>query len=59
MLSVIDQWVDKGKAPDSIIASRPPNLKPMSRPICPYPQIAKYKGSGSTDDAANFVCATE
>jgi hypothetical protein len=59
MLSVIDQWVDKGKAPGSIIASRPPNLKPMSRPICPYPQIAKYKGSGSTDDAANFVCATE
>jgi feruloyl esterase len=59
LISVIDQWVDKGKAPDSIIASRPPNLKPMSRPICPYPQIAKYKGSGSTDDAANFVCATE
>ena len=56
MLSVIDQWVDKGKAPDSIIASRPPNQKPMTRPICPYPQVAKYKGSGSTDDAANFEC---
>jgi feruloyl esterase len=56
MLSVIDQWVDKGKAPDSIFASRPLNQKPMTRPICPYPQIAKYKGSGSIDDAANFEC---
>jgi hypothetical protein len=59
MLLVIDQWADQGKAPDSIIATRPPNQKPMSRPICPYPQIAKYKGSGSTDDAANFACAAK
>ncbi|HTY62689.1 MAG TPA: tannase/feruloyl esterase family alpha/beta hydrolase [Acidobacteriota bacterium] len=56
MLSVIDQWVETGKAPDRIIASNPPNQKPMTRPLCPYPQIAKYKGSGSTDDAANFEC---
>lgn len=28
-----------------------------SRPLCPYPLVAKYKGSGSTDDAANFVCS--
>jgi feruloyl esterase len=56
MLTAIDQWVDKGKAPDRIIASRPPNQKPMTRPICPYPQIAKYKGLGSIDDAANFEC---
>jgi feruloyl esterase len=56
MLTVIDQWVETGKAPDRIIAENPPNQKPMSRPICPYPQIAKYKGSGSTDDAANFEC---
>jgi hypothetical protein len=28
----------------------------MTRPLCPYPQIAKYKGSGNTSDAANFVC---
>jgi hypothetical protein len=56
MLSVIDQWVVTGKAPDRIIASNPPNQRPISRPICPYPQIAKFKGSGSTDDAANFEC---
>jgi hypothetical protein len=30
-----------------------------TRPLCPYPQTAHYKGSGSTDDAANFVCAAE
>ena len=56
MLSVIDQWADNGKAPDRIIASNPPNQKQMSRTICPYPLIAKYKGTGSTDDAANFEC---
>jgi feruloyl esterase len=56
MLSVIDQWAETGKAPDQITASAPPNQKPMSRPICPYPQIARYKGSGSTDEAASFEC---
>jgi feruloyl esterase len=56
MLSAIDQWVEKGKAPDRIIASNAPNQKPMSRAICPYPQVAKYKGSGNPDDAVNFEC---
>jgi feruloyl esterase len=56
MLSVIDRWVETGKAPDSIIANRPPNQKPMTRPICSYPRIAKYKGPGSIDDAASFEC---
>jgi feruloyl esterase len=56
MLSVIDQWVETGKAPDRIVATSPPNQRPVSRPLCPYPQIAKYKGSGNTDDAANFEC---
>ena len=56
MLAEIDKWVSEGKAPDRIIASNPPNLKQMTRPICPYPQVPAYKGSGSTDDAANFVC---
>ena len=31
----------------------------MTRPLCPYPQIAKYTGKGSTDDAANFVCGKD
>ncbi|MBN2318842.1 MAG: tannase/feruloyl esterase family alpha/beta hydrolase, partial [Acidobacteria bacterium] len=59
MLSVIDQWVETGKAPERIIAGSPPNQKPVSRPLCPYPQVAKYRGSGSTDDAANFECVSE
>ncbi len=56
MLSVIDQWASEGKAPDSIIASQPPNEEPMTRLICPYPHIAEYKGKGDIDDAANFIC---
>jgi feruloyl esterase len=65
MLSVIDIWVTDGKAPDTIIASTPPgnpmnpNQKQMTRPLCPYPRVAVYKGSGSTDDAANFECRSK
>jgi len=34
------------------------NDKPVrTRPLCPYPEVAKYKGSGSVDEAANFACA--
>jgi hypothetical protein len=60
-LGVIDRWVSEGKAPEWIVASRPSappaNLPPMSRPLCPYPQVARYKGQGSTDEAKNFACA--
>ncbi|MBN2420432.1 MAG: tannase/feruloyl esterase family alpha/beta hydrolase [Deltaproteobacteria bacterium] len=62
MLGVIDAWVTDGKAPDKIIASTPannpmnPNQKQMTRPLCPYPEVSVYKGTGSTDDAANFEC---
>jgi feruloyl esterase len=51
-LAALEQWVEKGKAPDQIIASKPGR----TRPLCPYPEHAVYKGSGSTDDASNFVC---
>ena len=63
--TTLEQWVEKGKAPDQIIAAHfpgggAPSAKPdRTRPLCPYPQVAKYKGSGSTDDAANFVCSKE
>ena len=57
MLSAIEQWVERGKAPDRIEASRVREGKvDRTRPLCPYPQVAGYKGSGSTDDSANFVC---
>ncbi|HEY1948881.1 MAG TPA: tannase/feruloyl esterase family alpha/beta hydrolase [Bryobacteraceae bacterium] len=59
MLSAMEQWVEKGKAPDQIAAARRKNgTVDRTRPLCPYPQVARYKGSGSTDDAANFICRT-
>jgi feruloyl esterase len=57
MLSVLEKWVDTKKAPDQVIASRVRGGKTdRTRPLCPYPQVAVYSGSGSTDDAANFSC---
>jgi feruloyl esterase len=58
MLGALEQWAEKGKPPAQIVASRIKNGKvERTRPLCPYPQIAKYKGTGSTDDTANFACA--
>jgi len=60
MQLAIEQWVEKGAAPNSIIAAK---IAPrdagtvMTRPLCPYPRSAKYKGSGDTNSAANFACA--
>ncbi|WP_341890704.1 tannase/feruloyl esterase family alpha/beta hydrolase [Variovorax sp. YR752] len=52
-------WSEKGQAPTSITAARIENgSTTRTRPLCPYPQVARYKGSGSTDDAANFSCVT-
>jgi len=57
MLSTLEQWVEKHKAPEQILASRNRNgAVDRTRPLCPYPQVATYKGSGSMDEAANFVC---
>jgi feruloyl esterase len=54
--AVID-WVEKGAAPEKIVARKLVNgAVARSRPLCPYPQVARYKGQGSTDDAANFEC---
>ena len=56
-MPVIAQWVEKKKAPEQIVASHLTDGKvDRTRPLCPYPQVAKYKGSGSIDDAANFSC---
>jgi feruloyl esterase len=57
MLAALEQWREQGKAPASVIASKITDGKvAFTRPLCPYPQVARYKGTGSTDDAANFVC---
>ena len=56
-IGTLDRWVEEGKAPDSIVASHSTAGKvDRTRPLCPYPQVAQYKGSGSIDDAANFTC---
>ena len=57
MLGTIDQWTQTGKAPEQLIASNPPNQPARSRPLCPYPKLAKYTGHGNTDQAENFNCA--
>ncbi len=56
-VAALEAWVEKGVAPDRLIASHSTGDKvDRTRPLCPYPEIAKYKGSGSSDDAANFSC---
>ncbi len=59
-LGAMERWREQGVAPDQITASRNAGrsgLTPMTRPLCAFPQVATYKGSGSTDEAANFSCS--
>jgi feruloyl esterase len=60
--ATLEQWVEKGTAPATIIASKSPggdhDHAKLTRPLCAYPQSAKYKGSGDPNEAANFVCET-
>jgi hypothetical protein len=59
-LTALDNWVETGKAPDSILASakNAPGVPwpKRTRPLCAYPSYASYKGTGDIEDAANFVC---
>jgi hypothetical protein len=63
MSIALERWVENAAAPGEIIATKyksdgnPASGVVRTRPLCPYPQVAKYKGSGSTDEAASFVCA--
>jgi feruloyl esterase len=70
MLTPLVNWVEKGQAPDTVVAAArgsgnaggvnadvPANWSASrTRPLCAYPKVAHYKGSGSVDDAANFTC---
>lgn len=59
MITPLVEWVERGRAPARIRARSDVNGKTVrTRPLCPYPQVAKYKGTGSSDDADNFVCST-
>jgi len=67
--TALELWVEKGTAPAAIIATKQvagaqeagstPTAPVMTRPLCPFPQAAKYKGAGDTNAAENFVCAAE
>jgi feruloyl esterase len=56
VLTPVMAWVESGRSPDRIVAMRTDNgTVTRTRPVFPYPTVARYDGSGSTDDAANFV----
>jgi Tannase and feruloyl esterase len=56
-IAALEQWVEQGSAPSRIVASHMTNgAVDRTRPLCPYPQVATYAGSGSTDNAASFLC---
>jgi feruloyl esterase len=57
MLTALENWSEKGQAPERVIASHSTRgVQDRTRPLCVYPQVAKYKGQGSTDEAENFEC---
>ncbi len=62
MDAALERWVEEGVAPDQIIATKYKTGSDSAsgiaraRPLCAYPKVAQWQGSGSTDDAANFAC---
>jgi feruloyl esterase len=59
-LGAMERWREQGVAPAQITASRNPGREgrsPMTRPLCPFPQVARYMGTGSTNEASSFICA--
>ena len=59
-LLALESWVEKGTAPEQFIGShvdQKTKTTTMTRPLCPYPKVAIYKGSGDQNEAANFTCA--
>lgn len=58
-IGVIEQWVEQGKAPARIISAHETAGKvDRTRPLCPYPQVARYNGAGNINDASNFTCSS-
>ena len=56
-IGTMEYWREKGVAPAQLTAANAPAA--MTRPLCPYPQYAKYKGIGNMKDASNWACATQ
>jgi feruloyl esterase len=53
-LAALESWVERGIAPTSMLATK--QNSPLSRPLCPYPELPRYKGTGDPNDAASFEC---
>jgi feruloyl esterase len=53
-IGTLEAWREKGTVPTEITAFNPESG--LSRPLCPYPQFAKYNGTGNLKDAANWKC---
>ena len=61
LLKALETWVERGTAPDKIIATKYFNDNPakgvaFQRPLCPYPRISSYNGYGQTSDPSSFEC---
>jgi feruloyl esterase len=55
--TALERWVEQKEAPEAVVATHSTNrVVDRSRPLCPYPRTAVYKGSGDTNDAASFEC---
>ena len=58
--AALQRWVEEGAAPERIVATKrkndPANEVVRTRPLCAFPNVAHYRGAGSTDDAASFDC---
>jgi len=64
VVKALEQWVERGIPPDHLIATKfvgdnPANGVALTRPLCPYPQVALWAGTGDTNDARNFVCVND
>jgi feruloyl esterase len=56
-LAALERWVEQGEAPERIVAAHLTDGKAdRTRPLCPYPLVARWNGTGSTDDAGSFAC---
>ena len=59
-LAALERWVELGEAPARIVASRVRDgAVDRTRPLCPYPEVARWNGRGSTDEAENFACVPQ
>ena len=56
-LTALENWVERGVPPASMLATK--QGSPLSRPLCPYPALPRYKGTGDPNDAASFACAAD